>query len=119
MKICDILYVRTKPKTEKNILLMFSLAREVDEMITAICDKAAITVADTAAPHNYFSQPGMQLVLRKVAEFRAETNAGAVEVLMKKLSAQRQTTNRIEDLSDRFMNVSKVRCILPMTISPS
>ena len=82
------------------------LAKDIEAMIDNIVDKASVTIADTAAPHNTFAQPGMQLVLTEIAEFRAETNPAAVQALIKKLAARHVITDNIEKNADLFIKVS-------------
>jgi len=81
------------------------LAKDIEAMMDGIIDKASVTIADTASPHNTFSHPGMQLILSEIAEFRAETNAAAVQALLKKLAARHLMTDTIEKNAGLFIKV--------------
>lgn len=82
------------------------LGVDVEEMIENIVDKVAIGIADTSTPHVLYQHPAMQLVLTEVAEFRAETNAAALQRLLNRLKSEKLITDRIESIAERFINVS-------------
>lgn len=77
-------------------------------MANSIVDKAALTLSDQALPLNFFDHPGIQFLINEMCEFRKETSQLQCKSLMKKLASRKTMTGRVEDLYERFTQVSKL-----------
>ena len=88
--------------------LLSVLAKDAEEIINSITDKAAIVLSDQALPLNFFNNPGIQFLLDEMSEFRVETSKFLFKSLTKKLASRKTLTSRVEDLSERFTKVSKL-----------